>query len=480
MNLVRAQFLDRSGSQPIGCEARALPLGTLDLTVTDVATRLAGQGEVMLIEGASVEGRRSSIVAAGSVVRFVAHGRTARGTVAGGAAVPVACGRDPLAQLTALIDAIAGPGQELPALAGTMFGFIAYDAARCFERLPAGSPPAPTPDYSFFLPSWLVAVDDESGSAMALVHAFSAAGADASLAALVRELHAARRTPDDHGSGGARLVGVSMSRPEYEATVRRAQEYIADGEIFQVVLSLQRRLRVGASPLELYRRLTAVNPSPFQFCYQGPTFAAVGASPEPLLTVEDGRAAIRPLAGTRPRGSTGVADVAAEVDLRGSIKEAAEHRMLVDLARNDLGRVCTSGTVEVDELMIVERYSHVMHLVSNVSGELGSGVPLDRVIRAAFPAGTMTGAPKVRAMEIVDELEPTARGLYAGAVGLIGQDAAQLYVTIRSLVQVGHTAVVQAGAGIVHDSDPSDEYDECSAKLGAVLAALQPRPQEAP
>jgi anthranilate synthase component I len=259
----------------------------------------------------------------------------------------------------------------------------------------------------------------------------------------------------------------SLEFSDYIAAVRKAKEHIVDGEIFQVVLSIACTASATADGLVLYANLTALNPSPFQFWYRGPEFEAIGTSPEPCVALKNGHVSIRPLAGTRPCGIDHDADQIAELDLRSSDKELAEHRMLVDLARNDLGRVCKPGSVHVPQLMVVERYSHVMHLASDVVGRLRKDRRADNVIRATFPAGTMTGAPKVRAMEIIDELEPTCRGLYSGAVGAFGVDRVNLYLTIRSIVLRQGQVRLQAGSGIVYDSDPTAEYKECVAKLQA-------------
>jgi anthranilate synthase component 1 len=450
--------------------ARAEMLGELGVDAVDIAAGFADQDEVMLVDGARIGGRRVSLVAAGAALRFVARRRHARCTDRAGRSMPLAPGRDPLARLVALLG--AGDGEDAPGLAGSVFGFMAYDAARGFERLPVHNIAADVPDYSFFLPRWLVAVDAETSQVTAVAQEPDAVEARRSLRELTARLRRTAPAAPEPASDPSRFVWASFTRAQYEDAVRRAQQEIVDGEIFQLLLALQWRLHATVAPLELYRRLARVNPSPFQFSYRGPDFAAAGASPEPMLTLDAGRATIRPLAGTRPRGATPIADAAAEADLRASIKDCAEHRMLVDLARNDLGRVSAPGSVHVDELMGVERYSHVMHLVSNVTGEVAPSTPVDALIRAGFPAGTMTGTPKVRAMELIEEIEPVARGLYSGAVGLLGADDMQLYLNIRGVVQRGTSARVHAGAGIVYDSDPAAEYEECMAKLRAPLTAL--------
>jgi anthranilate synthase component 1 len=284
-----------------------------------------------------------------------------------------------------------------------------------------------------------------------------------------RLLRQAAEFPEVSARVGAGAFGHRAD--EYLEAVRRAKEYILAGDIFQVVLSIRYSAPGEADGLTVYRRLAEFNRSPYHFWYRGGEFEVVGASPEPCVTLADRDVLIRPLAGTRPRGADPAADRAAEQDLVSSEKELAEHRMLVDLARNDLGRVCVPNTVRVPRLMEVERYSHVMHLTSDVRGRLRPDCRTDDLLRASFPAGTMTGAPKVRAIEIIDELEPVGRGLYSGAVGSFGVSHVDLYLTIRALVLHDGELHLQAGSGIVHDSDPVAERDECVAKLRAAARA---------
>ena len=265
----------------------------------------------------------------------------------------------------------------------------------------------------------------------------------------------------------------SMSRQEFEARVERVREYIFAGDVFQVVLSQRLEMPFTAEPFDLYRALRSVNPSPYLYFLELDGFSLVGSSPEVLVRAEDGVVTVRPIAGTRPRGSTPAEDRALTLDLQEDEKELAEHRMLVDLGRNDIGRIAEYGSVNVPELMVVERYSHVMHLASQVEGKLRPGCSAIDVLKACFPAGTVSGAPKVRAMEIIDELEPVRRGPYAGAVGYFswGGMAMDTAITIRTVIVKDGTAYVQAGAGIVADSDPSREYDETLNKARALLRA---------
>ena len=267
-----------------------------------------------------------------------------------------------------------------------------------------------------------------------------------------------------------------MSRERYETIVRQAKEYIAAGDIFQVVLSQRFGRRTSAHPFAVYRALRMLNPSPYMFYFN---FApldlqVIGASPEMHVRLEDGVAAVRPIAGTRRRGASPAEDAALATELLADPKERAEHVMLVDLGRNDVGRVSEYGSVAVRDLMTVERYSHVMHIVSHVEGRIRPGLDAYDLMRATFPAGTVSGAPKVRAMAIIEELEGQRRGLYAGAVGYFSYDGSMdTCIAIRTMVMQGDRVSVQAGAGIVADSDPATEYQECVNKAGALLVAVE-------
>jgi anthranilate synthase component 1 len=277
-------------------------------------------------------------------------------------------------------------------------------------------------------------------------------------------------------------VGVSVDVPlkahtshdDFIAQVRTAKEHIAAGDVFQLVLSQRFSAPYDGDGLDVYRVLRAVNPSPYMFYVRTPEVTLVGSSPEPLVRIEGDQVLTRPLAGTRPRGATAIEDGHLRADLLADEKERAEHVMLVDLGRNDLGRVCVPGTVKVDELMEVENYSHVMHIVSNVTGTLAKGRDAFDALRATFPAGTVSGAPKIRAMEIIAGLEPAARGPYAGTVGYIGADGAMdMCITIRTVMITGGRAYLQSGAGIVTDSDPEKEFEETLHKARALHHALE-------
>jgi anthranilate synthase component 1 len=374
------------------------------------------------------------------------------------------------APLTAAVDFLAGLDMAADVPEGELawYGMLGYDAGRDFERLPSRHPADGRPVYEFFLPEVLIRFADGHGQVIG--RGASAAAARAVAERVARTLD--RLTVAPLGTVGVGTGRFGFAYDEYVTAVHRAKRHILDGDVFQLVVSNAWTAPATVDGLRVYRRLVAGNPSPCHFWYAGPDFEAVGASPEPCLTLHDGRALIRPLAGTRPRGHDGPADQLAEDELRSSAKEMAEHRMLVDLARNDLGRVCRPGSVSVGRLMAVERYSHVMHLTSDVWGHTSGGQGTDQLIRATFPAGTMTGTPKVRAMEIIDALEPTRRWLYSGAVGSFGLSYVDLYLTIRSMVLYDGEIRLQAGGGIVHDSEPAEEYAECLAKFGSVARAL--------
>ncbi|WP_233223567.1 anthranilate synthase component I family protein [Amycolatopsis sp. CA-128772] len=412
-------------------------------------------------------------VAAAAALR--AAGRVMLAAGAGGADPVLAAGELAVlshpgggSPLTAAVDLLRGldlPPETTDAEAA-WYGFLGYDAARDFERLPSRHPETGRPVYEFFLPEVLV----RFAAGRVVGRGPTAAAARTAAEQVARTLNGLSIAPLGTVAVGTGRFGFAYD--EYVDAVRRAQQHILDGDVFQLVLSNAWAAPATVDGLCVYRRLTTINPSPYHFWFGGPHFEAVGASPEPCLTLADGKALIRPLAGTRPRGRDDHADRLAEADLRASVKELAEHRMLVDLARNDLGRVCRPGSVSVGRLMAVERYSHVMHLTSEVWGEPARERGTDELIRATFPAGTMTGTPKVRAMEIIDALEPARRWLYSGAVGSFGVSHVDLYLTIRSMVWCDGEIRLQAGGGIVHDSDPAEEYAECLAKLGAGARAL--------
>ncbi len=391
-----------------------------------------------------------------------------------------------LAQTLRRYPAVQVPGA--PRFTGGAVGFIGYDVVRTLEKLP--HPPADDrnlPDAVLMVCDTVLVVDNLHHRAQVIANvAVPAKHDDAMLQELFDQAQAriaewTKRLagpsplgPLDLNGNGTPPLPLSVYTPEgYRAGVTKIRDYIAAGDCFQTVLS--RRLEVPApDPFLAYRYLRALNPSPYLFFLHLDDLHIVGSSPEALIRVEEGEVMLRPIAGTRPRGATPQEDAALAAELMADPKERAEHMMLLDLGRNDVGHVAKFGTVRVTQQMALERYSHVMHLVSEVRGQLRPDLDALAAFAAAFPAGTVSGAPKVRAMEIIDELEPTRRGPYAGAVGYVGWGARNLdtAIAIRTAVIRGGRAWVQAGAGVVADSDPQRELDETSAKARGILTAL--------
>lgn len=390
---------------------------------------------------------------------------------------------DPLKALEGLLRKYDGahlPG--LPRFLGGAVGFVGYDAVRYVEELPnAPEDDRGLPDLSFAFYDRMVIFDHVDKTILVVVHAQSGGYDDAcrKIDELVGKLASSGGTARlaDINSRSARrdpkLTSSNFTQERFEAAVVKAQKYIHAGDVFQVVLSQRFRTETNADPFDIYRALRVVSPSPFMFFVAAGEVVLVGASPEIMCRVEDGEVTNRPLAGTRKRGSTPEADSALAFELENDPKERAEHIMLVDLARNDVGRVARTGSIRIRDLLTVERYSHVMHLSSTVTGRLGDGLTAFDALRAALPAGTLSGAPKVRAMEIIDELEPHRRGPYGGAVGYIDfAGNMDTCIALRTMVVRDGIADVQAGAGIVGDSVPSAEFQETINKSLSLLTAL--------
>jgi anthranilate synthase component 1 len=384
----------------------------------------------------------------------------------------------------------AAPVPGMPRFPGGLCGYFGYDTVRYIEsRLAAARKPDSinTPDILLMLTDELVVVDNLSGKLTLIVYADpledqSYLKAHRRLGELTRQLQRPAIPPRDVKGNGDEAVS-EFGEDAFKAAVARAKQYILDGDIMQVVLSQRMSQPFHAPPLSLYRALRGLNPSPYMFYYDMGGFHVVGSSPEILVRLESAgdadhpnekRVTVRPIAGTRPRGATREEDLRLEVELLADPKERAEHVQLMDLGRNDAGRVSQTGSVKVTENMSVERYSHVMHIVSNVEGKLKPGLNAMDVLRATFPAGTVSGAPKVRAMEIIDELEPSKRGIYAGAVGYVGFNGdMDVAIAIRTAVIKDQMLYVQAGAGIVADSVPENEWQETCNKARAVLRAAE-------
>src|SRR5919109_4110625 len=397
---------------------------------------------------------------------------------------------DPIAHLADRLRALrSAPVPGLPWFLGGAVGYLGYDIVRTIERLPNAPPDIlGVPDAVVMIADALVILDNVFGRS--LVVANVEVPPDASAAQRMRLYDAAQERIDGliarlgtthqlaplalQGDGRTLRTESRYPRPAFERDVTKIREYIAAGDIFQAVLSRRQVVTGAVDPLRMYRYLRALNPAPYLFYLTLDDVTLLGSSPEVLVRVEGDEVTVRPIAGTRPRGATPQEDDGLAASLRSDAKELAEHRMLVDLGRNDVGRVARYGSVHVTESLQIERYSHVQHLVSEVRGRLSPGHDALDVFRACFPAGTVSGAPKVRAMEIIDELEPERRGPYAGAVGYVGWGAASLdtAIAIRSASVFKDRVVVQAGAGIVADSDPAREFEETEAKAQAVIKAL--------
>jgi anthranilate synthase component 1 len=390
---------------------------------------------------------------------------------------------DPLGFIEAFQARFRSPPQHgLPRFSGGLVGYFGYETVRIIEKklaaLPAKPDPIGTPDILLMLSEELAVMDNLSGKLYLIVYADPAVPnawqkAQTRLEQLRQKLRQPAPLPLQLASSPTTPVSAFGEAP-FKAAVERAKDYILEGDIMQVVLSQRMAMPFTDSPLSLYRALRSLNPSPYMFFYHFDDFHVVGASPEILVRQEDRTVTVRPIAGTRPRGATREADEALAAELLADPKEIAEHVMLMDLGRNDVGRVADTGTVCVTDKMVIERYSHVMHIVSSVEGQLKAGMSNLDVLKATFPAGTLSGAPKVRAMEIIDEMEATRRGVYGGAVGYLGFNGdMDLAIAIRTAVVKEGVLHVQAGAGIVADSQPDAEWQETQNKARAVIRAAE-------
>jgi anthranilate synthase component 1 len=434
------------------------------------------------IEGGEKWGRYSFLGSApsviirskGNLVETISDGITVQQE----SADPLNCIKELLAQFTPV--EVAG----LPRFFGGAVGYLGYDMVRHFESLTTIKPALLDAYDSYFMITDTIVIFDTMRQKIKVVsNAHITENVPTSKAYtraterindIIRQLRAP--LPPQSASPTAKPVKFlsNMSRAEFEDSVEKAKEYVRSGDIIQVVLSQRFSGELTADPLDIYRVLRTLNPSPYMFFLRLDDTVIAGASPEVMVRKEGDRVELRPIAGTRPRGATPDIDDRLADELLADPKECAEHVMLVDLGRNDLGRVCTTGSVSVSELMLIERYSHVMHIVSNVQGQLSADRDAFDLVRATFPAGTLSGAPKVRAMQIIDELEPVRREIYGGAVGYFSFSGnMDLCITIRTLVIKGGKIHLQAGAGIVADSDPSTEWQETVNKGMAVMRAVE-------
>ena len=375
------------------------------------------------------------------------------------------------------------PTGGLPDFCGGTVGYLSYETVRRMEELPSpDSDPLALPESVFMLVDTLLIFDHAANKIKIVSHAHPDGDADSNYQAAIKKIEdLAKRLEKplkqpQHSKATAEpgKISSNLTKAEFEANVEKAKQYITEGEAIQIVLSQRLSRRTNAHPFNIYQALRGINPSPYMFFLDLKDFQIIGSSPEILVRAAGGTATTRPLAGTRPRGKTADEDARLEEELRNDEKERAEHIMLVDLGRNDIGRVSLPGTVKVSELMDVERYSHVMHLVTNVEGKLNPELTTFDALRACFPAGTVSGAPKIRAMEVIAELEPDKRGPYAGCVGYFSFSGnMDTSITIRTIIMTDGTAHVQAGAGIVYDCVPAREYQETLSKARALLKAIE-------
>ncbi|HVV22995.1 MAG TPA: anthranilate synthase component I [Pseudonocardiaceae bacterium] len=481
----------REEFRALAAERRVIPvvrrLLADDETPLSVYRKLAGNRPGTFLLESAENGQswsRWSFVGVHCAAALTAVGGEA--TWVGNPPVGLPSGGDPLVALRETIQALhTHPLPGMPPLTGGMVGYIAYDAVRRLERLPElAADDLRVPELVMLLATDLAALDHHEGTITLIANAVnwddSPERVDAAYDDAVARLD---RMTDGLYTGSMPTVAV-FDRPKPEFTRRRTQEEhyaavnaakeaIKAGEAFQVVVSQRFEMRTTADSLDIYRILRTTNPSPYMYLLRLDGFDIVGSSPEALVTVRDGHATTHPIAGTRWRGVDPEEDALLEKDLLADAKERAEHLMLVDLGRNDLGRVCKPGSVHVVDFFRVERYSHVMHIVSTVTGELASGRTAYDAVAACFPAGTLSGAPKPRAMELIEELEPTRRGIYGGVVGYLDfAGDADTAITIRTALVRDGVAYVQAGGGIVADSDPAAEDDETLNKARAVLSAI--------
>ncbi|WP_374480143.1 anthranilate synthase component I [Zoogloea sp.] len=452
-------------------------------TPLSVYLKLANAPNTYLLE--SVQGGerfgRYSIIGLSAPTRIEVHGRSVL-LLTNDRVVERRDGGDPLEYIAEFMERIKVPPRaRLPRFAGGLVGCFGYDTVRYIEPRLAKTEKKDvlgTPDILLLLSEEIAIVDNLSGKLTLVVYAEpgvpNAYGrAQKRLKELVGKLREPVSVPTEVRAEPSEPVS-SFGEEAFKAAVQKGKDYIVEGDIMQVVLSQRMSKPFGASPLALYRAIRSLNPSPYMFYFNFEDFQVVGASPEILVRLEDKDVTVRPIAGTRKRGATHDEDQALEQELLADEKERAEHLQLLDLGRNDCGRVAKTGSVRVTEQFTVERYSHVMHIVSNVEGKLKDGLDPLAVLRATFPAGTVSGAPKLRAMEIIDELEPTKRGIYAGSVGYIGfHGDMDLAIAIRTAVLKDGQIHVQAGAGIVADSDPQAEWVETQTKARAMLRAAE-------
>lgn len=455
-------------------------------TPVSLFERLAGDDAAFLLESVEGDGRWAAhsfigmhpwlmLRACGGDVTVTENGieRTTR--------------EDCITALRALLgDYVAAHGEGLPRFAGGAVGYFSYDTVRQIERLPViASSGDATPDAIWMLPGDMAIFDNREQRVQLLHLARVADGDDAgvvygravekvrAMQALLQETQSSA-SAERAGAPGPLDFRSNFTQPAFESSVAAVQEHIRAGDIFQLVLSQRFATDTDVPPFQVYQALRAINPSPYLYYLRFPEITIIGSSPELLFRLEGRTLTVRPIAGTRPRGATDLEDRTLEASLLADPKELAEHVMLIDLGRNDVGRVADIGSVRVTDQMVVERYSHVMHLVSSITGALATGLDAFDAFRATFPAGTLTGAPKIRAMQLIEQFEPVRRGIYGGAVGYFSFTGdADLAIAIRTMTVSAGTLSFQAGAGIVYDSVPAREYEETLHKAGALRRAIE-------
>jgi anthranilate synthase component I len=493
-----------SPNLPQAVDAQALPAPVVRELPADLETpvsvylKLSGFGPSFLLE--SVTGgeqvARYSFIGVHPSRAYVLRGKSLECRVEGTVnTTSIPDGIDPLDALRVELNRFrTSPVPGLPRFTGGLVGYLSYEMIRYFEPSVILQPHEDLPDAIFLLTDVLVAFDHAFGRLLLIANVFPGEAGEAQarqqaeerLEAIERRLSepvpsfAGGFLPQAVNGSQASELRSNVTREQFMQSVETAKEHIAAGDIFQVVLSQRLSRETTAEPFAIYRSLRRLNPSPYMYFFDfgdlagSPELRVIGASPELHVRLEGRKATVRPIAGTRPRGKNSEEDTAFEADLLADPKELAEHVMLVDLARNDLGRVCQFSSVCVQEQMAVERYSHVMHIVSQVEGKLRPEFDAFDLVRATFPAGTVSGAPKIRAMQIIKDLETSPRGPYAGAVGYFAGDGSMdTCITIRTLMMRGQTVSVQAGAGIVADSEPEREYQETMNKARALAVAVE-------
>ncbi|NUM56396.1 MAG: anthranilate synthase component I [Candidatus Hydrogenedentes bacterium] len=456
----------------------------LETPVSAYIKLAAGQEYSFLLESvekADTIGRYSFIGANPSIV-FKSKGKQV--TITRNGKVTTLQSEDPLGELKQLMAQFTPvPVDGVPEFHGGAVGYMSYDQVRFFEKLPDNNPDTlDLPDLYYMITDTILIFDHVNNLLKIVSNAHVGDDADAAYNEAVRKIDAISAAmkrplsiPDTKSvPANNREIRSSFTKESFCDAVRKAKEYICAGDIFQVVLSQRFEREVSTSPINLYRALRCINPSPYMILLQYPDVTLVGSSPEVMTQVRNGRCMVRPIAGTRPRGATVEEDLALEKELLADVKEIAEHVMLLDLGRNDVGRISKPGTVAPTKRMVIERYSHVMHIVSQVEGDMLANADAYDALRATFPMGTVSGAPKIRAMEIIDELEPVRRGIYSGGAGYISFNGEMdTCIVIRTMVIKDGVAYVQAGAGIVYDSVPEREFDETVNKAKALFRAVE-------